>query len=119
MKSALLACLLAAPLAAAAQTVPLSYQADPSVYKLLAENEQFRVIVATWKPGQKDVPHSHSAATAYRLTDCKARAYGADGKVEREGESKAGTASIQGPVGAHSLENIGTSDCQILIVERK
>jgi hypothetical protein len=118
-KSILLACLLAAPLAAAAQAVPLSYQADPSVYKLLSENEQFRVILATWKPGQKDIAHSHSAAVAYRLTDCKARVYGADGKVEREGEGKSGTAVIQGPVAAHSLENIGTAECQILIVERK
>ncbi|MEZ0308013.1 MAG: hypothetical protein ACAH21_08805 [Ramlibacter sp.] len=118
-KSTLLACLLAAPLIAAAQTAPLSYQADPGVYKLIAENDQFRVILATWKPGQRDTSHSHSASTAYRLTDCKARLYGADGKPTGEGEGKAGTAVLQAAIAAHSLENIGTADCQALIVERK
>ena len=30
----------------------------------------FRVIMATWKPGQRDKWHSHAgAATSYRLTD--------------------------------------------------
>lgn len=117
--STLLACLLAAPLAVAAQTTPLSYQADPAVYKLVAENDQFRVILGTWKPGQKDVAHSHSPSAAYRLTDCKARIYGADGKIAGEGEGKSGTAVMQAAIASHSLENIGTTDCQVLIVERK
>ena len=37
---------------AGAQPVPLSYQASPDVYKLLAEDANFRVILATWPAGQ-------------------------------------------------------------------
>jgi hypothetical protein len=105
--------------AAIAQTVPLSFKASPDVYKVLAENEQFRVIQATWKPGQKDIQHSHPAVAAYRLTDCTTRITGADGKVLAEGTGKAGAAVLQDAIGSHSLENTGTADCQILLVERK
>lgn len=104
---------------AAAQDAPLSYLAAPAVYKLLAEDANFRVILATWQPGQKDVQHSHSATAAYRLTDCSTRATGADGKVLGEGSAKAGTAALQGTINSHSLENIGTAECRILLVERK
>ncbi len=104
---------------AGAQQVPLSYQAAPEVYKLLAEDANFRVILATWQAGQKDVQHSHSAVAAYRLTDCTARAFGADGKMLSEGSAKAGTVALQGIVASHSLENIGTGECKVLLVERK
>lgn len=112
-----------APLAFAAsafaQTAPLSFNASPDVYKVLAENDQFRVILATWKPGQKDVQHSHPATAVYRLSQCSARITGPDGKVLSEGAQPAGSASLQAGIASHSLENIGTTDCQILIVERK
>jgi len=110
---------IAMPFSALGQTAPLSYVASPDVYKLLAENDQFRVIQATWKPGQRDVQHSHSASVAYRLTDCKARLFGPDGKAIGEGESKVGSVNLQSPIGSHAFENIGTTDCQILLVERK
>lgn len=110
---------LAIACAAAAQDVPLSYVAAPAVYKLLAEDGNFRVILATWQPGQKDVQHSHSAAAVYRLTDCTSRLFGADGKVIGEGSAKAGSTVLQNMISAHSVENIGTSECRILLVERK
>ena len=104
---------------AAAQDAPLSYQAAPAVYTLLGEDANFRVILATWQPGQKDVQHSHSASAAYRLTDCSSRIFGADGKVLNEGSVKAGTMILQDKISSHSLENIGTADCKVLLVERK
>lgn len=111
---------MAMPFSASAQSAPLSYKASPDVYKLLAENDQFRVILATWKPGQRDVQHSHSPSVAYRLTDCKSRLFGPDGKVTREGEAKAGTVALQpDAISSHSLENTGTTVCQTLLVERK
>jgi len=112
-------CAIVLPISVSAQDAPLSYKASPEIYKLLAENSQFRVILATWKPGQHDVQHSHSASVAYRLTDCKARLSGSDGKLLGEGDSKAGSVALQDPIGSHSLENIGASDCQVLLVERK
>jgi hypothetical protein len=110
---------LGVPLSATAADAPLSYVADPGVYKLLAEDELFRVVLATWKPGQRDTYHSHSANAAYRLGDCKVRADGPDGKVTFEGEVKAGTVNLQKPIASHSLENISSKECQVLIVERK
>jgi hypothetical protein len=110
---------LCVPVLATADDAPLSYVADPGVYKLLAENELFRVVLATWKPGQRDTYHSHSANAAYRLGDCKVRVYGPDGKVTREAEAKAGTVNLQAPIPSHSLQNISSHECQVLIVERK
>ena len=40
--------------AAAAQNAPPTYQADPDVYKLIFEDQNFRVIAATWKKGTTD-----------------------------------------------------------------
>ena len=57
----LCAALVAAPFALA-EDAPPSYIAFPDVYKLVQENEHFRVIEATWQPGQKDVMHSHLPA---------------------------------------------------------
>lgn len=114
----LCAALAFAPIALA-EDAPLSYKASPDVYKLLAENSQFRVILATWKPGQRDAQHSHSPVASYRLTDCKARLLDPTGKVIREGEGKAGTAVLQDAIVSHALENVGDGVCQILLVERK
>lgn len=98
---------------------PLSYKADPAVYKLLGENETFRVVLATWKPGQRDAYHSHSEQVAYRLTDCHGRMYKADGSVGGEGSPKAGSIAFRKPVTSHSVQNTGTTECRVLIVERK
>jgi hypothetical protein len=100
-------------------TAPLSYIADPAVYKLLGENETFRVVLATWKPGQRDAYHSHSELVAYRLTDCKGRGYRSDGTVAGEGDNKLGSLRFQKAVASHSVENIGSTECRVLIVERK
>ena len=111
--------MLLCPLAASAQNAPLSHVANPGVYKVLAENDQFRVVLATWKPGQRDEFHSHPANATYALTECKARLYGSDNKLLGETQRQAGSAVLQAAIPAHSFENAGASDCQILIVERK
>lgn len=102
-----------------AQPVAPSYTADPAVYKLLSENEHFRVIMATWQPGQRDAWHAHAGVlTSYRLTDCTMKSHTPDGKsVERTG--KAGSVSYNPVIASHSLENVGTTACRVLIVERK
>jgi len=104
---------------AAIGDAPLSHVAEPGVYKILAENDEFRVVMATWQPGQKDHQHSHPANVAYRITDCKNRIIKADGTVARTGEVKAGSVIIQKPVVSHSFENLSDKVCQTLIVEKK
>ena len=105
--------------AAAESTVaPPSYIADPATYKLLAENDKFRVILQSSKPGHRDPWHSHSTLASYRLTDCTSRIYQADGKFT-ESSRKAGEVSFLPDTASHSFENTGTTDCQGLLVERK
>jgi quercetin dioxygenase-like cupin family protein len=109
----------AAPISVLAQGVPTSYKASPEVYKLIAENDQFRVIQATWKPGQRDAWHSHAGALAsYLLTDCKSRVHTPDGKYQ-ERSRKAGEANFSPVIASHAVENVGTTECRLVIVERK
>lgn len=103
---------------AIAQTVPLSIVASPEIYKVIAENEQYRVIEVTWKPGQRDQFHSHPMNGGYFLTDCALRYYAPDGKFT-DGERKAGRAFVQPAVPSHSLENIGQSVCKLIMFEPK
>jgi hypothetical protein len=109
---------LVAALAGAADDAPLSYKASPEVYKLLAENDQFRVILQTSKPGQRDAWHAHSALAAYRLSDCTSRLHLPNGKYT-DTSRKRGEVALLPAVASHSFENIGKTDCEAVIVERK
>lgn len=104
---------------AAAQEAQPSYRADPTVYKVIFEDQNFRVIAGTWKKGSTDKPHSHpSPFVVYALNDCTLRLHNPDG-TNRDAKSKAGTA-FAGPItSSHTAENISGSDCQAIFVERK
>lgn len=71
-----------------AQTLPRSFVASPEIYKVLAQNDQYKVIAVTWKPGQKDALHAHPANAVYYLTDCSLRIYAPDGSP-RDAQPKA------------------------------
>ncbi len=114
----LLALAIGAGQATAGDVAP-SYKADPAVYKVIAENEHFRVVIATWKPGQRDAMHSHEGPlVGYRLTDCNLKVYTSDGKTTAR-VAKAGEALFNPIIAAHSVENIGSSECKLVIVEKK
>ena len=54
-----------------AQSGQPTYLADPSVYKIIFEDQNFRVISATWPPDGTDKPHTHPVpSVVYFLTDC-------------------------------------------------
>lgn len=107
-----------APHVAWGQNAPSAHVADPGVYKVLDESDQLRVVLATWKPGQRDVFHSHAPAHAvYPLTDCRLRRFGLDHTIDTA--MYKGKVVLQADAPSHSVENIGTSDCQLLIVDRK
>ncbi len=112
------AVLLGAPLARAAGTAPLSHEAEPGVYKVLTEDEYMRVVLATWKPGQRDAFHSHPIFVAYSLTDCHRRIYKPDGTFD-EKHLKAGSSRVFPAVASHSFENVGKTECKNLLIERK
>jgi hypothetical protein len=103
---------------AAPKEAPPSYVADPAVYKLVEENNLFRVIMVTKPAGSRDAWHSHLPNTVYNFTDCHQRNYTPDGK-HTESTRKAGSVLLQPAIPSHSLENIGKAECKQLIVERK
>ncbi|MBR1176985.1 hypothetical protein JQ617_23745 [Bradyrhizobium sp. KB893862 SZCCT0404] len=94
-------------------------EASPDIYKLLAENEHFRVMLATWKAGQSDDWHTHQGDLVnYNLTDCELKGELPGGKmgqlVRKKGEAGFNTANS-----THKVTNIGKDECVLLIVERK
>ena len=104
---------------AAAQTAPPTYQGDPDVYKVIFEDQNYRVIETIRKKGVHDKVHGHPVpSVVYHVTDCSTKLYAADGKTI-ENNSKAGTASAVPIIGSHSAENIGPTDCKQIFVERK
>lgn len=109
--------LLVAP-PASADDAPRSYIASPGVYKVIAENNKTRVILATWSPGQRDQWHSHPPTGVYWLTDCEARIFTPDGKFA-EISQKAGYAAVQAAIPSHSFENRSSAECRIIIVEQE
>ena len=104
---------------AAAQTAPPTYQGDPDVYKVIFEDQNYRVIETIRKKGVHDKVHGHPVpSVVYHITDCSTKLYAADGKTA-ENNSKGGTASAVPIIGSHSAENIGPTDCKQIFVERK
>jgi hypothetical protein len=98
---------------------PFPYDASPEIYKVISENDDFRVILATWPAGFKDNFHNHPVSfVSYFVTDCSRRIYFPDGKTT-EGVFKKGQAVFTGAVESHSFENTGSAECQILIVDKK
>lgn len=106
---------------ATAMAVGTGPEASPEVYKILDENDQWRVIEATWQPGQEDNFHSHPGdrVSVYK-TDCKLRLTRPDGSYKdvnpRAGQAKARTGKA---VKSHKAKNIGDKVCVITIVELK
>jgi hypothetical protein len=114
-----MALLFMASSVAVAQNALPTYQGDPDVYKVIFEDQNFRVIAATRKKGVHDKVHGHPVASVvYSLTDCVTKLYASDGKTS-EITSKAGTANAVPVTPSHSAENTGPSDCQQIFIERK
>lgn len=103
---------------ALAQTVPHSLVASPDIYKVIAENAQYRVIEVTWQPGQRDVMHSHPASGVYYPMDCSLRLHAPNGAT-LDGLPTAGKALVQMPIAAHMVENTGATACKLIMFEPK
>ena len=104
---------------ALAENAPPAPIASPEVYKVVAENMEWRVIKAAWQPGQEDKFHSHPAdQVSLYQTDCKLRLTDLDGTTivvsQMHGEA---AERIDKPVEAHRVKNIGEEVCVVWIVE--
>jgi quercetin dioxygenase-like cupin family protein len=107
------------PAIAGAQEAPPTYKADPSVYKVIFEDQNFRVIQATWKAGQTDKEHSHPVPSiVYGLDNCLIRITSADGKT-RDVKNKPGEVAAVPITPSHHAQNIGHHTCRLILVERK
>ena len=110
--------ILAANVASHGQEAPPPYIADPDVYKIVAEGPTLRMTLNVLKPGQRDKFHSHKETAAYYISECHVRVHTPDGQnVERT--IKAGTTAVGGSVSSHSVENIGSTECRVIVTEPK
>jgi hypothetical protein len=104
---------------AVADEAPDAVTVSPDVYKVIAENDSLRVVAATWKPGQRDLMHSHPAIGIYILSDCdKMRVHHAEG-TSKDWSAKSGTAGANTAVAAHAIENVGDTECRLVFFEPK
>lgn len=102
-----------------AQTAPATFQGDPDVYKVIYEDQNFRIVESVRKVGVRDKPHGHPLpSVVYNLTDCQSRQYAPDGKTS-DNAVKAGIVTPIPIIASHEAENTGTIDCRQLFIERK
>jgi beta-alanine degradation protein BauB len=85
--------------------------------KVLFENDRVRVLDVQHQPGGKEPMHTHPAYVAYSFTNATAKTTFPDGKTVVK-ERKAGEATWGEPV-THSVENVGTTEFHMLVIELK
>lgn len=105
-----------APLPWTGATAPDAATASPGVYKVLKENDRFRLLLVTFEPGQRDAWHSHPENGVYLLTDLEGTVHVAGGE-SRPIRADAGTVIMQQPSAKHSFENRGSETARMLIFE--
>ncbi len=120
MKRVMLSVVVVVALAAGAAVILRAQDAvkvDAKHYTVLIENDQVRVLKATYAPGEKSAMHSHPNTVAVFLTDGKGKFNYPDGKSE-DVTMKAGTASWHDAV-VHLPENTGDKPFEVIVVELK
>lgn len=118
MKKALF---LAVAVALSASIAPVVAQdatkVDAKHYKVEFENDQVRVLRATYAPKEKSSMHEHPGLVAVFLTDGNVKMTGADGKSS-EVKVKAGSAQWNEST-KHMPENVGDKPFEVILVEVK
>jgi len=89
----------------------------PNDVKVIVDNDRVRVLDVLHKPGVKEPMHSHPAYVTVYLSATKVKVTTPDGKTV-EKDRKAGEALWSEPV-THALENIGTGDQHVIVIELK
>jgi hypothetical protein len=101
-----------------AQPAPPSYVASPDIYKIIAEDAHNVLILADFKPGQRSNTLSLPARLSYSLTDCALRYTSAKGASwdYTFGAERPGSVTADESV---SIENVGSTECKVLIFQSK
>ena len=92
-------------------------ETNPSLYKVIFENDRVRVLEYLDHPGDRTTPHEHPDSVMYTLTSFRRRLYSADGG-SRDVEIEAGLTGWL-PAQQHAGHNIGDSDTHVMFVELK
>lgn len=88
-------------------------------YKLIAENDNVRILEGNLAPGVKTAMHSHPAIMAVMLSPGATKWTMPDGKVEQSApDMKRGTV-LALPAQSHISENTGKTALKVIIVEFK
>jgi quercetin dioxygenase-like cupin family protein len=88
---------------------------DPAHCAILNDTLNVKLMKITLHPGEKLPVHSHPVYMFYCLTGGKIT-FTSEGKTITK-TYKAGDHYINGPVNAHSHENVGKTDISILLIE--
>ena len=89
----------------------------PNQYKVLFENDRVRVLETRYGPGVKSNVHSHPDLVAVAITPAKAKLSLTDGQT-LDIDLQAGE-SLFVPGQEHTVENTGSSEFTIVLVELK
>ena len=113
--SFLLASCMAAP-PATPKTPDDPVKVDPKHYKVEFENDQVRLLHATYGPHEKSPMHNHPDYAAVQVTEANARETIEGGKAT---ESIGNPGVGSGKAMRHSLENLGDKPFETYILEFK
>ena len=91
--------------------------AEPEQTKVLLENERVRVLDVRVAAGQKQRMHSHPDHLVYPLSAYRMKHIAEDGSASI-GERRSGEV-VWIPAESHAGENVGETECHVLIVELK
>ena len=89
----------------------------PDLYKVLFENERVRVLETRYGPGVKSEMHSHPDLVVVALTPLKARFTLGDGHTVDMELPASESAFVEAQ--EHTVENTGTSELHVVLVELK
>jgi hypothetical protein len=84
-------------------------------YQLVEESEWVRLLLATFKPGQRDQPHSHPRSVIYALTAISGNEHQPNGA--KPISHAAGTAFVREPVSDFVFENSSSEEVRFLVYE--
>lgn len=90
---------------------------DPDKYKVVFENERLRVLRYHDVPGTKTALHHHPDSFLYALGPFRRRLHFPDGRT-KDVTLVAGDV-LWVPAQSHVGENVGTTDCDVILVEPK
>ncbi len=89
---------------------------SPEHFRPMIDNDYVRVLDVRHQPGESDKMHQHPTSAYFVLSGDKMRFHLE--RSQRDGDVRAGSVTLQGPIATHSVENIGESLLHFVMVER-